>query len=208
MARFSFQNYILDTAVPVLVRLRVGFTVFRGHFALQDPGLKGVSADIIQPVPLHQVFFHQFPVEEDDRHIVLAGHVDDRRGFCPIHQIDADHAAAVFDHFRNFVVLKALRPGGVLPHSHNIHAFCLARVHVSVEAVHQFREERIILVVQRDADPHRPVSPLPGIASAPCHQCCRKQHGKEQHSRSSHDHLVLFVRCAHFQHLPITGSMA
>ena len=94
MPGFSLQHHILEDTVTVLISIRILLERIRRNLPLHDSGLECFRPDIIDPVPALQILLHQFPVEENDRHIIFFRHIDDRCRLCPVDQIHTDHIAA------------------------------------------------------------------------------------------------------------------
>ena len=115
MSRFSFKNQILELAVSISIQLRRKLSlllrvlhILQNQLSLQDTGLLGIRTDVIELVPLIQVFFHQLPVKENNRNILLLRHINDFRRRSAIHQIYTKHIAGILQHFFHLLILHSL----------------------------------------------------------------------------------------------------
>ena len=108
MPGFTLEKNILDLSVCIPVHRMIGSYHLCCNFSLHRAGLSGISTDIIQLVPLHQILPYRLTVKEYNRYIFVFGHLNDVGRLRPVNQIDHKDITACIKYFLYHLVLKLL----------------------------------------------------------------------------------------------------
>ena len=124
MSGLSFQKYVLNLPILILISFRMIFNIIRHNFSLHDPGLLCVTSYIIQFLPLHQILPDRFPVKKENRDIFLFCHPDNA-GWCrSVNQIHTQYITAGVNHLLNDLILILLIIIAVFYRCDDFHMIC------------------------------------------------------------------------------------
>ena len=180
MSWFPFQHDVLEHAVAAAVpAYRVRLSGIQYQLSLEGAALLSAGSYIEGLVPALDVLIHWLAVEEDQRHALRFGFVNDHRRRSPVYDVHTQHvtaprkeavylshlgglvASAIGDQQRDFLPNPAL--------------LLLCKL---LQALRKGRDERIILRIKGHADPETVI--LRRIRPA----------GGEKHQRQRQDQRV------------------
>ncbi|MOA05255.1 hypothetical protein D3C78_1248470 [compost metagenome] len=161
MARFTFQQHVLDLTVFIQIPVRVGLPVFLNQLALDHAGLFRVGAHVIGFVIAVQRFAGRLFVVEHDRDIVCACLINHHRGSRWIHQVNRQRFYALGDQHVDLVVLFGLVVLRVIHQQGDIRR----GLGVFLDCLAHHRHKVVVIFIHRDANT--------GI----CVSCGAKHHG-------------------------------